>query len=324
VTRARSVGRDDLGRAVAVCAGRTLRVHLRDALLAGCAVLLTACLAGCGSQTQGSGGGSDDPSRRGHDSGTHVHGDAGMHRVPAYAVNGHLRTGSFQSLGEASNEASRVSGDAWVGENGRGTTMTAELTGLEPDTQYVGHLHEQPCAENDGGAHFAFNPEGPAAPPNEVHFAFTADHDGSGGATVHNPRRVGPGARSVVVHDASSEDRLACADLEPATQAQIRQATGAAGASEERPDALTVDVRIEGGTVTPAGDRVDATVGQPIRLNVRSDQAEEIHVHSTPEHEFLVRPGNDRVFEFRINRPGVYEVESHETDTVIVSVAVTP
>ena len=244
--------------------------------------------------------------------------------TPAYAVDGDLRTGSFQPLSEASEGALRISGDAWVAENVNGTTVTADLSGLEVGADYVGHLHAQPCGQDDGGPHFAFDPEGPETPPNEVHFGFTAGHHGGGSVTVDNPRRVGSGARSVVVHDAMSENRLVCADLRPATRAQVQHATGTAGSSPPSTDALTVDVQIDDGEVTPAGDRVEAKAGEPIRLHVSSDQADEIHVHSTPEHEFAVAPGNRQMFEFTINRPGVYEVESHETATVIVSVAVTP
>jgi hypothetical protein len=253
-----------------------------------------------------------------------MHGGSGTDMPPAYALDGALRTGSFQPLSEASKAAFRITGDAWVAENGNGTTVTADLAGLEVGADYEGHLHAQPCGQDDGGPHFAFDPEGPETPPNEVHFGFTAGHHGGGAVTVHNPRRVGSGARSVVVHDAMSENRLMCADLRPATRAQVQHATETAGPWAPSTDALTVDVQIDDGEVTPAGDRVGAEAGEPIRLNVSSDQADEIHVHSTPEQEFAVIAGNRQMFEFTIHRPGVYEVESHETDTVIFSVAVTP
>ncbi|MGH3815335.1 MAG: hypothetical protein ACRDUV_23280 [Pseudonocardiaceae bacterium] len=304
-----------------------MRVRLRNVLLLPCAACLAFSLAACGEDdaaTQGSGStGSASQSRVDHGDG-HMHGGGGAHMTQAYVLDGELRTGSFQALTGAPRAASQIGGRAWVAEDGEGTTATVEVTGLRPGVEYVGHLHAQPCSQDEGGPHFAFNPRGPEEPPNEVHFGFVADHHGSGAATVRNPRRVGSGARSVVVHDAKSEDRLVCADLRPATQAQVRQATGADASSKNVGNALTVDVQIRDGKVTPAGDRVEAKVGQPIRLEVDSDQADQIHVHSTPEHEFAVKPTGGQTFEFTVNRPGVYEVESHETGTVIVSVAVTP
>jgi hypothetical protein len=88
--------------------------------------------------------------------------------------------------------------------------------------------------------------------------------------------------------------------------------------------AVDVDVVIKDGDISPAGVRIDTKVGQPVQLHVSSDRADEIHVHSQPDHSFAVSPGRNQSFAFRIGRPGVYEVESHETGTVIMSVAVTP
>ena len=40
----------------------------------------------------------------------------------------------------------------------------------------------------------------------------------------------------------------------------------------------TINVTIEGDSVTPNGDRVEVKVGQPIELVVKADAAGEIHV----------------------------------------------
>ena len=85
---------------------------------------------------------------------------------------------------------------------------------------------------------------------------------------------------------------------------------------------VRIPVSIQGGSVEPSGERVDVEVGQPIRLVVDSDTEDEIHVHSDPEHEFAVRPGQDQVFGFRIDRPGVYDVESHHLEVTIVQLEV--
>lgn len=108
-----------------------------------------------------------------------------------------------------------VQGSAWLalGEQAPGTTLTVALTGLEPGAEFVGHLHAQPCAEDNGGPHFKFDPAGSDMPPNEVHIGFTAAPDGTGGATITNEQRAGE-ARAVVIHPADAQDnRLACADF---------------------------------------------------------------------------------------------------------------
>jgi plastocyanin len=94
---------------------------------------------------------------------------------------------------------------------------------------------------------------------------------------------------------------------------------------ETEDDAVQIEVEIENGQVTPSGERVDVEVGQTIRFVVDSDAADEIHVHSTPEHTFAFRAGaDDREFEFRITQPGVVEAELHELGDVVVTLAARP
>ncbi|MGH3355813.1 MAG: hypothetical protein ACRDOJ_07930 [Nocardioidaceae bacterium] len=89
--------------------------------------------------------------------------------------------------------------------------------------------------------------------------------------------------------------------------------------------AVEVEVEIEDGRVSPAGERVDVRLGQTIRLVVDSDAADEIHVHSTPEHSFRVPAGaDDKVFEFALRQPGVVEAELHELGDVVVTFAARP
>jgi plastocyanin len=90
-------------------------------------------------------------------------------------------------------------------------------------------------------------------------------------------------------------------------------------------DAVEIEVEIENGRVSPSGERVDVQVGEPIRFVVDSDVADELHVHSTPEHSFAVKPGDDdKEFEFTLNQPGVVDVELHELGDVVVSLAARP
>ena len=85
---------------------------------------------------------------------------------------------------------------------------------------------------------------------------------------------------------------------------------------------VVIDVTIADGKVTPAGEQVEAAVGQEIEVRVDSDAADELHVHSSPEHEFEIEPGDDQVFTFSIGQPGQVEIETHETDTVVAELVV--
>jgi plastocyanin len=101
--------------------------------------------------------------------------------------------------------------------------------------------------------------------------------------------------------------------------------TDSPGDVETEDNAVEIEIEIENGRVTPSGERVDVQVGERIRFKVDSDVADELHVHSTPEHMFAVKAGDDdKEFEFTLNQPGVVEVELHELGDVVVSLAARP
>jgi hypothetical protein len=100
--------------------------------------------------------------------------------------------------------------------------------------------------------------------------------------------------------------------------------SGGDGGSSPADDVLAIEVEIEDGHTTPSGARVDAVVGETIRLEVDSDMADELHLHSNPEQSFDVEAADDQVFEFSLDTSGVYELESHGTGNQIVSIQVQP
>lgn len=90
--------------------------------------------------------------------------------------------------------------------------------------------------------------------------------------------------------------------------------------SDDKP--VVVDITIKGDQITPNGDRIEVSPGQPIDLKVTADKPGEIHVHSDPEHEFEYDAGTTDLKEFEIDRPGIVVVESHTLDKVIVQLEV--
>lgn len=83
----------------------------------------------------------------------------------------------------------------------------------------------------------------------------------------------------------------------------------------------TVAVRIEGGDVQPPPDRVKVVLGQRVRIVVESDVADEIHVHGY-ELEAEVTPTEPAAIEFVADEPGLFEVETHETGTLLFQLQV--
>lgn len=88
------------------------------------------------------------------------------------------------------------------------------------------------------------------------------------------------------------------------------------------PEQLVVDVTIKGGKVTPTNEQLQAKVGDPIVLRVDSDAADQLHVHSNPEHTFAVEPKPGQSFQFTVTVPGKVDVELHELNRTIASIAV--
>ncbi len=80
----------------------------------------------------------------------------------------------------------------------------------------------------------------------------------------------------------------------------------------------TIDITIEGDSVTPNGDRVEVKVDQPIELVVKADAEGEIHVHTDPEREFEYGSGTTTLPSFTVDKPGIIEVELHDPAKTIV------
>ena len=87
---------------------------------------------------------------------------------------------------------------------------------------------------------------------------------------------------------------------------------------------LVVDVTIAKGQVTPVNATLQAKVSQPITFRVTSDVADELHVHSSPDHEFKVAAAPNQTFRFSVDVPGNVDVELHHLDRTVATIQVRP
>jgi hypothetical protein len=69
-----------------------------------------------------------------------------------------------------------------------------------------------------------------------------------------------------------------------------------------------IEARVTGGKVETAERRVKLAAGEPVRIRVEADVADEVHVHG---YDLIkpVGPGKPATIEFTADLPGVYEVE---------------
>ncbi len=109
------------------------------------------------------------------------------------------------------------------------------------------------------------------------------------------------------------------------TQATSKPQSGS-GRAERRapaPEARYETIRFEDGR--PVGGARDITVrsGDTVRLAVRSDRAEEIHIHGYDRY-LEVEPGKVVRARFPARLEGVFELEAHSDGTLLANLRVEP
>jgi hypothetical protein len=87
---------------------------------------------------------------------------------------------------------------------------------------------------------------------------------------------------------------------------------------------LVVDITIANGQVTPNNATFAAKVSEPITLRVTSDAADELHVHSVPDHKFQITAAANQTFQFKVDVPGNVDLELHHLDRTVATIQVRP
>ena len=112
-------------------------------------------------------------------------------------------------------------------------------------------------------------------------------------------------------------------DTEPTPSEQTLQGEPTATVPAPEPTPEFEVIRVRGGE--PAGGVKEVTVekGETVRLEVRSDIPEAVHVHGYDLFED-VAPGGSVRFRFKADVEGVFEVELEGTHTQIAQLSVEP
>ena len=122
-----------------------------------------------------------------------------------------------------------------------------------------------------------------------------------------------------------------CGDDEPSVPAEsLAPSTAPAStesgkssptAGDDAPAGPSLEVTVKGDSVDPTNKSLEVTVGQTLTLDITSDRAGELHVHSSPEQELEFKAGRTRL-EVTLNQAGQVDIEEHESDTLIARVLV--
>ncbi|GAB2986269.1 hypothetical protein [Nocardioides montaniterrae] len=97
---------------------------------------------------------------------------------------------------------------------------------------------------------------------------------------------------------------------------------GKGGADASKP--LTIPITIHGDTISPNGTRIDAVVGQKIVLDVTTDVAQEIHVHTGGDGLPIEAAKGHHTYHFSVDRPGQIEVEVEDLHKTLFQLEVQP
>ena len=117
-----------------------------------------------------------------------------------------------------------------------------------------------------------------------------------------------------------------CAGTEPDTAAESAapsstSSSSSSPAASPTEDGQRIEVEVAGGQVSGDTGRVPVAAGEQVTLSITSDVADEVHVHGYDLDAELV-PGTPAELTFDATIPGVFEVELHESGTVLLTLQV--
>ena len=119
---------------------------------------------------------------------------------------------------------------------------------------------------------------------------------------------------------ASGSDSASTADSSTMTSGSS-SAGIASGEPNPASPVVEVNVSVRDGKVAPKPHRVDVTQGATVRLQVTSDVDDVLHVHGFDVEEPL-EAGRTTTVELTADQPGVFEVETHETELELLQLEV--
>lgn len=111
-----------------------------------------------------------------------------------------------------------------------------------------------------------------------------------------------------------------CAGKAPSASGTSSSGASAASSSGAVPG-QRIEVSIAHGKVTGATGRVQVATGTPVTLVVTSDVADEVHLHGYDIEKDL-EPGKPTTLQFTATMTGVFEVELHKANLVLLHIQV--
>ena len=117
--------------------------------------------------------------------------------------------------------------------------------------------------------------------------------------------------------DDESGERAAQTTTETQTETEVETeaetVTETETAPEPPPQPSVTRIQIQGGQVVGGPKQIETAKGDPVRIVVAADAADEIHLHGYDITKNAA-PGAPARFSFKANLEGVFEIESHTAE----------
>ncbi len=138
--------------------------------------------------------------------------------MPATAGHVQVTKGHFDTLPGGTELGYRITGAAMMvrlPDDGGQTNVLVRVSGLDPNTTYPTHVHNQPCSfAPPGGGHYQNLVGGPVDAVNEIWPVIHTNSAGNGIGVAGHAAWARPEAQSIVIHyPPDTSIRLACVDL---------------------------------------------------------------------------------------------------------------
>jgi plastocyanin len=139
---------------------------------------------------------------------------------------------------------------------------------------------------------------------------------------MHRRTLAGPGVAVLLLLAACASGGDSATTADSSTITSGSPSAGIAG-GEPNPAApvVEVNVSVRDGKVAPKPHRLDVKLGATVRLQVTSDEDDVLHVHGYDVEEPL-EAGHTTTVELTADQPGVFEVETHETELELLQLEV--
>ncbi|ASU81845.1 hypothetical protein CDO52_02725 [Nocardiopsis gilva YIM 90087] len=150
--------------------------------------------------------------------------------------------------------------------------------------------------------------------------------DGEKVARVYGPwhhlpaSAVPEGEHTLTVRLSANDHSTWAVDGEPISDSVT--VAGEQAADTDGGDAdVTVEISLRDGSVSPEPGRVEVGTGEKVRITVESDSSDTVHLHGY-DIEKPVGPDAPATLVFTADKSGVFELETHESGTLLTQIAV--